>query len=332
MKKYVILLTIIIISVFLLYGTNNLSTNAHEKESKVYKIGVLTFIEGRLDKVDGMREGLKRYGLYEDNVEIIVKNADENIDDLEKMAQELVDENVDVIVTLGIDETTAAKKATAQSQIPVAFIGVACTVGLGFVEDRISPGCNITGVDSYYVQLSGKRIEFLKRLVPSVKKVLVLYNPLNMPIDASIEYLYDAADKYDVELDIVPATEADEVLNILNEKSKTTDGVMLMCSLLFNSIIEEIIDISIENKLPLIAVSNKHVEKGALAFYGGTNYNEGAQAARIVVNILKGQDPKIIPIESPEKLELYVNMDTARKLGIDIKASDMPYVDHFIYE
>ena len=67
MKKYVIFLTIVIIFVFLLYSSNNLFTNAHEKESKVYKIGVLTFIEGRLDKVDGMLEGLKRYGLYEDD-------------------------------------------------------------------------------------------------------------------------------------------------------------------------------------------------------------------------------------------------------------------------
>ncbi len=331
MKKYVIFLTILIISAFLLFNLNNISTNAEEKEAKVYRIGVLTFIESRLDKVEGMKEGLKKYGLYEDDVEIIIKNANENLDDLDKMAMELVDQNVDIIVTLGIDETAAAKKVTKDSKIPVTFIGVACTVGLGFVEDPISSGCNLTGVDSYYVQLSGKRIEFLKRLVPSVNKVLVLYNPLNMPIDASIEYLYDAAFKYNVELDIVPVTEESELLNILNEKSNETDAVMLMCSLLFNSVIEEIIDITIENKIPLIAVSNKHVEKGALAFYGGTNYNEGIQAARIVVNILNGQDPEIIPIESPEKLELYVNVDTARKIGIDIKASEMPYVDHFIY-
>lgn len=332
MKKKIILLPLFILAVLVLYHTINLTTNAQDQESKAYKIGVLTLIESRLDKVEGMREGLKRYGLFDDEVEIIIKNANENIDDLEKMAQELVEENVDVMVTLGIDETAAAKKVTKDSQTPVTFIGVACTVGLGFVEDRISTGCNITGVDSYYVQLSGKRIEFLKRLDPSVKKVLVLYNPLNMPIDASIDFLYDAADKYDVELDIVPVTEESEVLNILNEKSNKTDGVMLMCSLLFNSVIEEIIDITIENKLPLIAVSNKHVQKGALAFYGGTNYNEGIQAARIVGNILKGQDPNIIPIESPEKLELYVNVDTARKIGIDIRPSDMPYVDHFIYQ
>ena len=332
MKKYVIFLTMVIISVFLFFNLNNISTSAHEKETKIYKIGVLTFIESRLDKVDGMKEGLKKYGLYEDDFEIIIKNANENLDNLDKMAQELVDEKVDVIVTLGIDETAAAKKITANTKIPVTFVGVACTVGLGFVEDRISSGCNMTGVDSYYVQLSGKRIEFLKRLVPSVNKVLVLYNPKNMPIDASIEYLYDAADKYNVELEIIPVAEESEIFSILNEKGKSTDAVMLMCSLLFNSLIEEIIDITIENKLPLIAVSNKHVEKGALAFYGGTNYNEGIQAARIVVNILKGQDPEIIPIESPEKLELYVNVDTARKIGIDIKASEMPYVDHFIYQ
>lgn len=332
MKKYVIFLTMFLIFILIFFNTYDMDTNAQEKEAKVYKIGVLTFIESRLDKVDGMREGLKKYGLYEDNIEIIIKNANKDLETLERMAVELVDEKVDVIVTLGIDETNIAKKVTKDSQIPVTFIGVACTVGLGFVEDRISPGCNITGVDSYYVQLSGKRIEFLKRLVPGVNKVLVLYNPVNMPIDASMKYLYEAANKYSVQLDIVPVTEESEVLNILKEKSKTNDGVMLMCSLMFNSVIEEIIDFTIENKLPLIAVSNKHVQKGALAFYGGTNYNEGVQAARIVVNILKGQDPEIIPIESPEKLELYVNVDTARKIGIDIKATEMPYVDHFIYK
>lgn len=335
MKKKISILSLFIafVLVILLYNSTYLRTNAEEKgrENKVYKVGVLTIVENRLIKAEGVYDKLNQYGLSHSNIDIIVKNASGKIHMLDELADELVDENVDIIITTGTHETVSAKKSTMEKEIPVVFIGVGCTVEIGLVNGNISTECNITGVDSHYVQLSGKRLEFLKRLVPSTKNVLVLYNPATTPFGPSSEYLYEAAEKLDIELDIVPVTSKEEVIQTLNEKSKTTDGVMLMCSFLFESMIDTINEIALEKQLPIIGVTDKQVEEGVLAFYGSTSYSEGAQAARIVANILKGQDPRIIPIESPEKLELHINIDTAKQLGIDIEAIKMPFVDRFVY-
>ena len=331
-KNIFVFLFIVFTASLILYYTSYLQTNIEEKEHKAYKIGVLTVNDERLAKIEGMKEGLKQYGLSNNDVDIIVKNASGDINMLDHLSEELVNIGVDTIITTGTSETAAAKKATMDKEIPVAFIGVGCTVELDLVKDNISTACNITGVDSHYVQLSGKRLEFLKRLVPSTENVLVLYNPETTPFGPSSEFLYDAAKKLNIQLDIVPVTSHKEVIEILNEKGDSVDGVMLMCSLLFESIIDTIVDITLEKQIPVMGVTDKQVEKGVLAFYGSTTYNEGKQAARIVANVLKGQDPKIIPIESPEQLELYINLDTARQLGIDIETPDMPFVDHFVYD
>ncbi|QUH19975.1 ABC transporter substrate-binding protein [Alkaliphilus sp. B6464] len=337
MKKRMIFVSlfIICIAILILYYSTYIQINAEEKECEVYKIGVLTVTDERLVKVEGMYEGLKQYGFSEDNVDIIIKNASGDVEILDELAQEIMDIGVDAIVTTGTSETAAAKKATMNKEInkeiPVAFIGVGCTVELGFVEGNISTACNITGVDSHYVQLSGKRLEFLKRLVPDTEEVLVLYNPETTPFGPSSEFLYDAAEKLSIQLDIVPVTSQKEVVEVLNEKSDYVDGVMLMCSLLFESMIDSIVEITLENQVPVMGITDRQVEKGILAFYGSTSQNEGIQAARIVANMLKGQDPRIIPIESPEKLELYINVDTARQLGVDIETTKMPFVDHFVH-
>ena len=332
MKKKVIFLAIFMVGITFFIYLSNIQMDEQIKENKAYKIGVLTISEAKLVKIDGIREGLKQYGLTEDNVEIIIKNSNGNVEIMEELVQELAEEGVDVIITLDVNGTRVAQKFTEDKEIPVVFIGVACTVGLGLVENHISTGCNITGIDSYYIQLSGKRIEFLKKIVPSVENILVLYNPTTTPFSQSSVFLYEAAEKYDVKLDVVPVTTVSETIQVLNEKSTETDAVMLMCNVMINSIFDKIIDVTSENKIPVIGVSSTQVKNGALAFYGGTGYAEGVQAARIVTNILKGQDPRIIPVESPEKLELYVNVETARKFGINIDPSKMPYVDHFIFQ
>lgn len=330
-KIFSICLLLVITTISILYYSTYLQTNAEVKQQKVYKIGILTTTEERLAKTDGMRDGFKQYGLSDDNVDFIIKNSYEDIDILEDLAQELVDYGVDIIVTTGTSETAAAKEVTKESKTPVVFIGVGCTVELGLVEDSISTGCNITGIDSHYVQLSGKRIEFLKRLVPSTKKVLVLYNPTTTPFGASSVFLYEAAEKFNIDLDIIPVNNKNEIIDALNKKSDGADGVMIMCSLLFESNIDSITEITLEKQIPVIGVLDRQVEEGVLAFYGSTSYNEGVQASRIVANILRGQDPEIVPIESPEQLELHINVDTAEKLGIDIETLKMPFVDRFVH-
>ncbi len=295
-----------------------------------YKIGIIVAGDTRLDKINGLVDGLYSYGYSEEDLEIIIENGNEDNEKIDLSAQELVDKDVDIIVTTGTYETSAAKKYAEDKNIPVVFIGVGCTVELGFVKDDISPGCNITGVDSHYVQLSGKRLEFLKRIVPDTKDVLILYNPTTTPFGPSSELLYEAADKLGVDLKLVSVTNTEEVLDAIKSNYNKFDGIMLMCSLLFETAIEDIVNASLKYKIPVIGVNETQVEKGLLAFYGSTNYNEGFQTARLVVNILEGQDPKHIPIETPENLELHINVETAKALGVEIDYSKMTFVDKFV--
>lgn len=327
----IVFLLLVILAVTPMFMTfSQLSDNSQPKV--MYKIGVLTATKDRLSKIKGLTEGLKEFGFSQENLKIIVKNAHGQVDKLEDLADELVASQVDVIITTAGFETQAAKRATIDQEIPVVFVGVGCTVELGLVNGNISTECNITGVDSHYVELSGKRLEYLKRLVPNTEQVLILYNPNTTPFGPSSKFLYEAADKLDITLDLVPVINQGEVLQALNEKSKNADGIMLMCSLLFESMTDSIVEIALEKKLPVMGVIDRQVKKGILAFYGSTSYSEGKQSARIVANILKGQDPRVIPIEAPDKLELHVNIDTAKKLGIDMDPVQMPFVDHFICE
>ncbi len=329
-KSLVVFLLIILLAGAIFYKEKNIAQYVNRNTSPSYKIGVISATDDRLGKVYAMIEGLYSYGYNKEDLEIIIKTADGDKEKLDSIAQELVNKDVDIIITTGTFETSAAKKYADDKNIPIVFIGVSCTVELGFIQDKISPGCNITGVDSHYVQLSGKRLEFLKRIVPDTENVLILYNPLTTPFGPSSKLLYEAADKLQIKLELVPVTNRDEIIGAISNNHDKFDGIMLMCSLLFESTIEDIVDASLEYKIPVMGVNDIQVEKGILAFYGSTNYNEGFQSARLVANVLEGQDPRIIPIESPENLELHINLDTAKALDIEIDYSKMTFVDKFV--
>lgn len=318
-------------AIVIIFSSSYIQAVSGSDGGEPFTIGVLMASEGRLVKVDGMLEGLKQYGFSEKNVNVIIKNTSGKVEELKAMAEELVEKKVDIIVTTGFNETAAAKVATEENQIPVVFIGVGCTVESGIVEGYISTGGNITGIDSHQVQLAGKKLEFLKRLIPSTENILVLYNSETTPFKGSSVFLYDAAEKLQIQLEIVDVNTKEAMLKALEERGSQVDGVMILCNLLFEMETEAISKVALENKIPVIGVNEKQVEKGILAFYGGTGYDEGIQSARIVANILKGQDPRMIPIEPPEVLEFYLNIETSRLLGIEIDDVKIPFVDHYIY-
>ncbi|HEY8362760.1 MAG TPA: ABC transporter substrate-binding protein [Tissierellaceae bacterium] len=325
-----IIFLILLLLISLLFIDIAVAKNEDSKYKTTHKIGVLVAGDTRMSKITGLIYGLYENGYNKGDFQIIIKNAKDDKGKLDLLSQELVNEDVDIIVTTGAFETLAVKKYAAEKGIPVVFIGVSCAVELGIVEDKISPGCNVTGVDSNYVRYSGKRLEFLKRLVPSTKKVLVIFNPLVTPFDPSSKIIYEAADKLDIDLVIMPATNGKEIVNLIKSKYNEFDGILLMCNLLLESTIKEVVKASLSYKIPIIGVTEAQVKKGLLAYYGSTNYSEGFQAARLVANILDGQEPENIPIETPESLELHINVKTAIDLGIEIDYSKMTFVDKFV--
>lgn len=292
------------------------------------KIGVLSSSESGLSKVQGLIEGLKEYGYYNENLEIEVKNADGDRSKLKGLAKELVDDKFDLIISTGPFETKALKDIN--TDIPVIFLGVGCSVELGLIEDEILPGGNITGVDSHYVQLSGKRLEYFKKVVPKLENVAVLYNPDVTPLMESEKVIESAAEKLDVDVKMVSVYTKDDIIYELEHIEHENTGVMLMCNFLTDNAVDSIIENCGKYSMPLMGLTDLHVERGALAFYGSTDYGEGYQGSRIVTSVLKGQSPSIIPIESPEKLEFHLNLKTLEELGIEYDESNITFVDKFV--
>lgn len=330
MKKIstIIIFIIIVTTIVLISIPKGMELYANKEEEPKRKIGVIISSDSGLSKIDGVFDGLEQYGYSKEDLDIIIKDSQGDKEKIVELSRELVEEEVDIIVVTGALETKAIKEET--EDIPVIFVGVGCSVELGYVQDNISTGCNITGVDSHYIQLSGKRLEFLKRIVPDTKDVLILYNPIITPFGPSSEVLYEAARRLEIELKIIPVENKDEIISELKRNRDNIDGAMLMCNFLLDSSIDDIIETSLENKIPVMGINDNQVEKGILGFYGSTNYNEGIQAARLVANVLKGQDTRNIPIETPEKLEFHLNLNTAKALGIEIEELDFIFVDKFI--
>lgn len=328
-KRSIIVVSVIILATITgIFIPKNGKFYASENINHKNKVGVILSSNSGSSKVDGMIRGLEQYGYSRDELEVIIKNSNGDREKIESLSKELIEEKVDIIITTGAFETKAVKEIT--EDIPVIFIGVGCSVELGYVKNNIATGSNITGVDSHYVQLSGKRLEFLKRIIPETKKVLILYNPIITPFGPSSEVFYEAARKLEIELEIVSVDNKDEIISELKKNKDKVDGVMLMCNFLLDSSIDSIVEVSLENKIPILGLNDYQVEKGILGFYGSTSNNEGIQAARLVANVLKGQDTTNIPIETPEKLEFHLNLNTAKALGIEIEESDLIFIDKYI--
>ena len=330
-KSSIIILAIMILgTIALIFIPRNRELYANKDVNPKKKVGVILSSVSGSSKVDGMIRGLGQYGYSRDELEIIIKNSHGDREKIEILSRELIEEKVDIIITTGAFETRAIKEIT--DDIPVIFIGVGCSVELGYVKDNIATGSNITGVDSHYVQLSGKRLEFLKRIIPETKKVLILYNPIITPFGPSSEMFHEAARKLDIELEIVSVDTKEEIISELEKNKDSVDGVMLMCNFLLDSSIDSIVQVTLENKIPVMGLNDYQVEKGILGFYGSTSNNEGIQAARLVANVLKGQNTMNIPIEAPEKLEFHLNFNTAEALGIELEESNLVFIDKFIKE
>ncbi|WP_434511614.1 ABC transporter substrate-binding protein [Desulfitobacterium sp. AusDCA] len=325
-----IFLIILVITIALFISVNPFSqTKANEP---VKKIGVLMSSDFRLPKVEGVKKGLAEYHLIEGKTAAyIIKNANEKSELLEELAKQLVSEDPDVIFVTGESEALAAQKATQSVHIPIVFVGVGSAKEMGLVESYNSPGKNITGVENYYLILSGKRLEFFKRLLPEVKNIAIVYDPRVTPANPTLAFLRGVANKLELSIRPFPVTGREETLQVISGlDSKQVDGVMFLCSQLLESVTQEVNVIALDKHLPIMGVSEEQTQKGLLASYRMPYFDQGLQASRLIAKVLQGEDPSAIPVESPSKVEFVVNISTAKKLQLNLDPAGLTCVTKFL--
>ena len=304
-----------------------------QQTAKVPRIGWLAV--GEVNTTTGLndafRHALRELGYVEGrNLVIEFRSADRS-DRLPSLAAELVRLKVDVIFAPeGAQSAVAAKNAT--TTIPVVMVLVQDPVALGLVDKLARPGRNITGLSvAPGLELHGKRLEFLKESFPKISRVAVLSDPANPAFVANKKAMEAPAQSLSIKLQSVEVrTPVDLEQAFSAMRRERAEALVTLSSPFMINQLERIVDLTAKSRLPAMYIESRWVDGGGLMSYGPSYLDLYRRAAGYVDKILKGAKPADLPIEQPTKLELVINLKTAKALGLTIPPSLLLRADRLI--
>jgi putative tryptophan/tyrosine transport system substrate-binding protein len=279
---------------------------------------------------EGFRDGLKDLG-YSDSTGVTfdVRAAQGDPTRLPELAAELVKHSPDVLYCAAGPDAVACQKATRT--VPIIFTQAGDPVKLGLVRTLARPGGNITGIGSLRAELSGKRLELFKEVVPSLRRALVTYDVREAEERDAVASARAVAGRLGVEVlerSVTATLEMEPGLAAL--KQGGSDGILIVQSGLNLNIPGRSLEVATSNKIPTMYPASFWSKFGALASYGPDQYLQGRQAARLAARILSGTRPGDLPVELPDRIEFIVNVKTARALGFEIPRTVLLRVDRVI--
>jgi len=278
-------------------------------------------------RMESFRQGLRASGLVEgQNVAIELRYGQRGPQQLPELAAELVRLKVDAIFTGGDLAARVAQQATGT--IPIVTISDDI-IGAGLIPSLSRPGGNITGVTILAPELSAKRLEVLRDIIPGLSRVTALHDPTNGT--SQLTMAEGAASALDVKLQVLEIKNREDVGRTIRAARDTqAQALNVFFSPLLSSLHREIITLAAEYGLPAIYQWKEHVEAGGLISYGPNLAAMWRQSAIIIGKVLKGAKPADVPVEQPTKLELVVNFKTAKSLDLTIPPSVLLRADEVI--
>ena len=291
--------------------------------ARTWRVG---FLAGGFPPPDGapprpLRDELRALGYTEGkNISYEGRWAELRNERLTAAANDLIGNKVDVVVALGWAAATELSKAT--STIPVVFLSAGDAVEAGLVLSLAHPGGNLTGVNDPAAVLSAKRLELLKELVPSARRVAVLWNAANYAMTLRYEEIRKAAELLHIEIEPLGVREPDdfdEALSAMNRERP--DALMMVTDALTNLNRQRVIDYSASHRIPAMYEFGSVVHAGGLISYGTDDDANFRLAAQYVAKVLRGTNPADLPVEQPKEYFLVINLKTAKTLGLAVPQS-----------
>lgn len=306
---------------------------AHAQQpTRIPRIGIVTAqpLAGIAVRHEAFRRGLRELGYVEGkNIVIEHRSAEGKFDRLPALMAEMVRLKVDVILSHGPTTTRAAKQAT--STIPIVMAQDPDPVVNGFVTSLAHPESNITGLSSLTSDLSGKRLELLKEVVPKLSRIAVFETSTNQGNVQAKKETEHAAVALGVKfqyLDIVGPKDIESAFpEAVNGRA---DAVFVLRSPIFNSQRPRLAQLAARIRLPATYPTSDYVQDGGLISYDANSTDMARRAAVYVDKILKGAKPGELPIEQPTKFELAINLKAAKQIGLKIPPSVLARADRVI--
>jgi putative ABC transport system substrate-binding protein len=306
-----------------------------QQPTKVPRIGYLYAGDPSTQsaRIEAFRQGLRDLGYVEGkNIVIERRYAEGKYDRLPALVAELVRLKVDIIVTGGPISTRRAKEATVT--IPIVMTQDSDPVANGFVASLARPGGNITGLSTLAPELSGKRLEILREVVPTLSRVAV-FETSTRPDNAQLLKEVDlAAGALKVKLQYLDVLSPKDIGPAFRAAGKgRADAVLiLVAGPVFNPSRTQIIELAVKSRLPVIYPARQVVEAGGLMSYGRNqdDLDLDRRAATYVDKILKGAKPADLPVEQPKKFELIINLKAAKQIGLTIPPNVLVRADKVI--
>ena len=303
-----------------------------QQTGKIYRIGMLETTSMALNaaNLDAFRQGLRELGYVEGrNFMIEYRSADGRRERFPELATELVRLKVDVILTRGTPAVMAAKNATGT--IPVVMAASGDPLLSGVVAGLARPGGNVTGLSAIVVEVTGKRLQLLREVVPGVSRIAVLFDMGNPNNALQWKETEIAAPSLGVQPQLLDVRKPGDFGGAFDAAIRQRAGAMVVgIDALTQANHRSIIDLAAKHRLPAIYASREFVDAGGLVAYGVSYPHLYHRAASFVDKILKGAKPADLPVEQPTKFELVINLKTAKALGLMIPQTILLQADHVI--
>jgi putative ABC transport system substrate-binding protein len=304
----------------------------HAGAEKMVRIGRLSPLSAATDvpNLEAFRKGLRDLGWVEGRTFAIeTRFADGKLDRLPDLAMQLVRERVDILLVGSNPGGLAARKAT--STIPIVLVTTGDPVAGGLVASLARPGGNLTGVTALGQALNTKRLELLKEAVPGITRVAVLTNPASPYTRTFLRQRESAARALGLQLPVLEAQEAGKLEQAFATMAgERAEALMVLADIMFIAQRRRIVELAARSRMPAVYGEREFVDAGGLMFYGASLVDMYNRAAVYTDRILKGAQPAALPVEQPTRLELVINLKTARTLGLTLPPSVLARADRVV--
>lgn len=303
---------------------------AEAQQGKIYRLGVVHQGGQFQAVVDGLRDGLKELGYEEGKqIQLDIRDAKGDLGVVKEAAKAFEREKANLIYAVTTTVVTAVKESTVN--VPIVFAVATDPVSSGLIQSFVKPGGRLTGVYYLTTDLTAKRLEILKEILPKLSRVVTFYNPNNPAPREAAKLGREAARQMKIQFTERHAASVEELRQGLRAlKARETDAFFYISDGIVASQAQLVIDTAAAIKLPTMFQEQSIVAQGGLASYGQNFHEIGRLSAKYVQKVMTGSQPRDLRVETADKFEMAINLKTAKQIGLTISPNVLARADKVI--